>query len=273
MPSPYDLTTLGTLKAWLGVASSGDDDLLAGLITDISMAIVADLGRLVAPTVYTETRDGGGERSIVLRQWPVNEVLSFTIDGRAAAFATTPTAYGSQVFAAILDSGDPAPPGSMQRLSLRAGVVPNGIQNVVITYRAGNEIAGENAVVPAVAPFVVAAAAPYGVWHGNGAVTDAMGTLLQVGPAPAPGVYAVANGLYTFDATKAGASVVLRYAYSPADLARACCEWAADRYAARQRIGQSAKTLGGQETTSFIVKAMPDVVARLLQPYRRVVGP
>ena len=32
----------------------------------------------------------------------------------------------------------------------------------------------------------------------------------------------------------------------------------------------AAKTLGGQETASFVVKAMPDVVGRLLQPYRRV---
>ena len=68
----------------------------------------------------------------------------------------------------------------------------------------------------------------------------------------------------------AGANVTLSYGYVPADLARAALEWVADRYASRTRIGQSAKTLGGQETTSFVVKAMPDVVDRLLRPYRRV---
>ncbi|WP_158810113.1 hypothetical protein [Beijerinckia sp. L45] len=273
MPSPHDLTTLAALKTWLGVASGGDDDLLAGLITDISLAIAADLGRSVTPTVYTETRDGSGERSIVLRQWPVTEILTFTIDDRPASFAATPAAYGSQVFAAILDIGDPGPPGCMQRLSLRSGVMPHGIQNVAITYRAGYEIAGENAVIPTTAPYLVTAAAPYGAWQSDGAVMDVTGRPLIAGPVPAAGLYTVANGVYTFAAVNAGTAVVLRYGYIPADLARACCEWAADRYAARQRIGQSAKTLGGQETTSFIVKAMPDVVSRLLQPYRRVVGP
>lgn len=273
MPSPNDLTTLAALKAWLGVASSGDDDLLSGLITEVSIAIAGDLGRLVAPTIYTEVRDGGGERSLVLRQWPVSAILDLTIDGRQTAFTTAPAAYGSQVFAALLDSTEAAPPGIMQRLSLRGGVFPVGIQNVAITYRAGYEIAGENALVPAVAPYVVTAAAPYGAWQCDGAVVDSVGMPLTAGSAPAAGLYTAGDGAYTFAAADAGTAVVLRYGYIPADLGRACCEWAADRYAARQRIGQSAKTLGGQETTSFIVKAMPDVVSRLLQPYRRVVGP
>ena len=80
----------------------------------------------------------------------------------------------------------------------------------------------------------------------------------------------VAAGVYTFAPDAAGAAITLSYGYVPADIARAAIEWVADRYAARSRIGQSSKTLGGQETTTFIVKAMPDVVSRLLQPYRRV---
>ncbi len=80
----------------------------------------------------------------------------------------------------------------------------------------------------------------------------------------------MAGGVYAFTAASAGAAITLSYGYVPADLARACLEWVADRYAARSRIGVSAKTLGGQETASFVVKAMPDVVSRLLQPYRRV---
>ena len=100
--------------------------------------------------------------------------------------------------------------------------------------------------------------APFGAWT------------VDTGVADAGGPYTVGGGVYTFTAASAGLPITLNYGYVPADLARAAVEWIADRYAARTRIGQSAKTLGGQETASFIVKAMPDVVARLLQPYRRV---
>ena len=270
--SPIDLTALADLKAWLGVASTGDDALLAGLVTETSMAILADLGRAaIQPTLFTETRDGAGERSILLRHWPVGQVLALTVNGLPVTIG--PISSGTQPFVAVLDPADAAPPGWMQRLSLRDGVFPHGVQNIQVTYRAGYEIGGEAAIVPAVAPFAVTAAAPYGAWCADGAVAYANGAPLRAALVPAPGVYAVLGGTYTFSPSDAGAAVVLRYGYTPADLARCCREWAAERYAYRARIGQSSKSLGGQETTAFIVKAMPDFVAHLLQPYRRVVGP
>ncbi len=269
--SPNDLTTLADLKAWLGIASGDDDALLAGLITDVSAAILSDLGRAtVRPTIYAEIRNGGGEAAILLRQWPVNQVLSLAMDGFPIALATTGP---PNTASAILESADPAPPGTMQRLSLRGCNLARGIGNVAVSYRAGYEVSGETAVVPATAPYAVVAAAPCGRWSSDGAVTYASGAPLQPASASGPGVYAVAGGTYTFSPQDAGAGIVLRYGYIPADLARACCEWAADRYASRARIGQSSKTLGGQETTAFVVKAMPDFVARLLQPYRRVAAP
>ena len=162
----------------------------------------------------------------------------------------------------VLDGADVAPPGRPQRLNLRGGAFPRGIANIAITYRAGYEIIGEGAIVPPAAPFTIQAAAPFGAWA------------LDTGVAglPAGASYGAAAGLYTFSAQAAGASVSLAYGYVPFDIAQATIEWVADRYAARTRIGQSSKSLGGQETTSFIVKAMPDAVARLLQPYRRVAG-
>ncbi len=158
----------------------------------------------------------------------------------------------------VLDAADPAPPGTMQRVSLRGGRFAPGTGNVALTYRAGYEILGETASVPTSAPYTVSASAPFGRWS------------LDTGVAGAPGPYTAAGGVYTFTAQAAGAAVALSYGYVPADLARAALDWVADRYAARSRIGQSAKTLGGQETVSFVVKAVPDSVSRLLQPYRRV---
>ena len=47
-------------------------------------------------------------------------------------------------------------------------------------------------------------------------------------------------------------------------------ELVGERFRARDRIGLSAKTLGGQETTAFATKAFNDTIAALLTPYRRV---
>jgi len=251
---PDALTSLADCKAWLGLTTSVDDALLGTLIGDVSRAILADIGRAaILPATYVDTLDGGGEGALALRQWPVTRVLACQVDGMPIAPSSMPGQLGW-----LLDGADPAPPGSMQRLLFRGGVFPRGAQNVSITYRAGYEIVGEQALVPNAAPFVVTALAPYGTWQ------------VDTGVAGAQAGYAASAGVYTFAASDAGTAVELSYGYVPADLARAAIEWVADRYAARTRIGQSAKTLGGQETASFVVKAMPDIVDRLLRPYRRV---
>ena len=250
------LASLADCKAWLSLASTADDALLLALIGDVSRAVLADLGRAaVLPTTFVDTLDGGGASAIALRQWPVTRVLSCLVEGLPLALSPSPAQPGI-----VLDGADAAPPGTMQRVFRRGGVFPAGAQNVSVTYRAGYEILGEAAVVPIEAPYTLLAQAPYGAWQ------------VDTGVAGAQEAYTVAAGVYTFGATDAGASVSLSYGYVPADLARATLEWVADRYAARTRIGQSAKTLGGQETASFIVKAMPDIVDRLLRPYRRVAG-
>ena len=251
MSTPGDLASLADCKAWLGLASTADDALLSGLITAISRAILADLGRAIFPQTCTESLDGGGA-ALPLREWPVTSVQSCVLDGVALRAA----AKGASGY--VLEAAGTAPPGAMQRLLCRGGRFPEGPHSVAVTYRAGYEIVGEVALVPATAPYVVTAQAPFGPWAQD------------TGVGAAPGPYTVEAGVYTLTAASAGAALALSYAYVPADLGRAALEWVADRYAARTRIGQSAKTLGGQETASFIVKAMPDVVSRLLQPYRRI---
>ena len=253
MSAPSDLANLADCKAWLSLTSTADDTLLSGLITAISRAILADLGRMVLPQTYNEVLDGGGATALPLREWPVTSVQSCLLDGVSLKAAAAPGQGGY-----VLDDAGPAPPGAMQRLLYQGGSFPAGPRSVAVSYRAGYEIIGETALVPAATPYVVTAQAPFGAWAQD------------TGVAGAPGPYTVDAGGSTGPAAAAGAAVALSYAYVPADLARAALEWAADRYVARTRIGQSAKTLGGQETASFIVKAMPDIVSRLLQPYRRV---
>jgi len=61
------------------------------------------------------------------------------------------------------------------------------------------------------------------------------------------------------------------YASTPPDVAQAVIELVGERFKTRDRIGQTSRTLGGQETTAFSTAAMSPTVAALLAPYRRVV--
>ncbi len=275
MASPFDLVSLADLKSWLNVAGTDDDILLARLITQISRAIFNVIDRpAILPSAYTETYDGGGDASIVLRQWPVTAVTSCIVDGVAIP-PSAPLAGGTSAqFGYVLDSADTAPPGAMQRLSLRGLLFTCGIQNVTISYGAGYQITNETVVIPATPPYSVSARAPYGNWASDAGVVSSNGvSLTVVTGTPAAGQYAVVNGVYSFAQPNAGSTVLLTYGYVPADLASCCMDWAAERYAYRSRIGQHSKSLGGQETMAFIVKDIPDFVVSALSSYRRVVMP
>lgn len=275
MASAFDLARLADVKTWLDISGSDDDVLLARLITQISRAILNLLDRpSVLPSVHTETYDGGDEASILLRQWPVNEILSCSINGDEVPASPFLSGGASGQMGFVLDPPDAAPPGRMQRVSLRRRVFARGVQNVAIAYSAGYQITRERAVVPTNAPHAVSALAPYGDWASDGGVAYADGAVLSpVAGNPVPGRYALADGVYTFAAADAGATVQLTYGYVPADLTVCCMDWVAERYAYRSRIGQQSKSLGGQETMAFLIKDIPDFVATILQPYRRVVSP
>jgi hypothetical protein len=275
MASPFDLVALADLKAWLDVTSTDDDDLITRLITQVSRATLAYLNRpTIVPATTVETRDGGNDFEIILRQWPVTAIASLLIDGVAVAPAPPLVAGGSRQPGYVLEAADVAPPGHMQRLALRGRMFARGLQNVAITYSAGYQVTAEPAVVPGSAPYEILAQEPYGDWASDAGVVHANGMPLSVvGANPAAGQYVVLGGAYIFAAADAGASVALTYGYVPADVCFAAMDWVAELYAYRGRIGQQSKSLGGQETMSFIVKEVPDAVASALQPYRRVVVP
>ena len=57
----------------------------------------------------------------------------------------------------------------------------------------------------------------------------------------------------------------------PMEIAQACIDLVSIRYKERGRIGEASKSLGGNETVSFIVKDMPDNMKTILQNYKKVV--
>jgi len=267
--SSYDLVTLSDLKGWLGIEGADDDDLLSALISQISRGILNYLNRpSLVPTTYMDVIDGTNKASVLLRYWPVQSISSCVIDDRSI-----PRSLSFSQTGFVLEPPGFSPPGSMQRLSLRHDVFHQGVQNITISYFAGYQFT-ETFSVPETAPFSITLDASLGMPCSNIAVIDSNGrTLSLAAQDPDAGQYTIASQTYSFNAADAGLMVDITYGYVPADIAMAAKEWAAERYSYRSRIGQSSKSLGGQETVAFIVKDIPDFVARILQPYRCVVTP
>jgi hypothetical protein len=141
-----------------------------------------------------------------------------------------------------------------------------------VAYKAGFAVQGEVQTVPSSSAYTVTANAPFGAWGADQGVTYANGTALtQVSGNPAVGQYSVSAGIYTFNSADANAAVLISYSYVPSDIGHAAMEMVGERYRYKNRIGEVSKSLGGQETVSFSQKNMPDFIATLLQPYKRVI--
>ena len=82
-----DLATLADVKAWLSGSSgigSSDDTILSRLITDVSGAIAAYLGRAsLTPRSFAERLDGNGKTRMFLRHYPALQMTSLVIDNIA----------------------------------------------------------------------------------------------------------------------------------------------------------------------------------------------
>jgi hypothetical protein len=284
--SPFDLTNLPALKAWLGLspAAGPNDATLTALITAASRSIYSALSRpSLLPQSYTETIDLETRR-ITLRQWPVLQVTSVTLCGSAVPQDTNADLEGSYGYA--LQPGDGIPPARPQALDLfgldywlTANLWGNsyrtGRQSLVVSYSAGYAVQNEAQTVPAASPLLLAAFSPYGPWGSDLGVTYATAggaglSLAAVKGTPALGQYSVSNGVYSFSAADAGQPVLISYGYVPQDLAQAALELAAERFRAAERIGIRSKSMGGQETIAYDTSPLSAPIQAMLQPYKRV---
>ena len=271
-----DLAALADVKIWLAGSSgigSSDDALLSRLITDVSGAITAYLGRpSLIPHALTERLDGNGRTRLFLPQYPVLQVASLAIDNVSISAAVPPSAGAPHPRGYLLEPWDGLPPGRPQALDLFEMVYRPGRQNVVAAYSAGYAVANEAASIPtAPGPYNVSPMAPYGPWASDAGVTYTTGAALAgVAASPSAGQYNVSGGVYTFAAADASTEVLISYGFIPAPINNACIEWVAERYRYRTRIGQSAQTVQGQMTAAYSLKDIPDFVRASLDPYRRV---
>jgi hypothetical protein len=269
--SPYDLTTLANVKAWLGLPSPPtlSDVTLSNLVTAASRAIYAALSRpALLPQTYNETIDLESDRTY-LRNWPVLQVASVTLDGLLlppASLSSNEPALGY-----LLRPGDIAPPGRPQAIDLFGRRYHRRRQNFVVTYEAGYAIQSETWTTPSAMPFTVTASAPFGPWASDlGVVYPGSGHALQaVKAAPSAGQYSVNSGVYAFSSGDAGAALAISYGFIPQDLVQAATEYAAERFRAADRIGLRSKSVGGQETIAYDVSGVSASVEALIAPYKR----
>jgi hypothetical protein len=273
-----DLVTLAAMKSWLNITTTNDDTLLSTLITQISRAIYNYTNRtFFLPRTVTETYDGMGRQRLLLRNWPVVNVLAVSVDGNAIPASPIWGPGVSFTAGYCLEPADDDPPGAMQAIDLRGGYCfHKGRQNVVVTYLAGYIVQGEAQTVPSTPTgglYQLTYATPYGTWGLDQGVTYANGTALTlVTGTPTTGQYNVANGVYTFAVGDASASLLLSYGYIPSDLEQCALEWIADRYKQRDHIGQSSKSLGGQETVAYLNQNMPMFVKETLRALCRIIA-
>jgi hypothetical protein len=271
--SPFDLTNLAALKAWLGLPSvpGPSDATLTALVTAVSRSIYAALSRpSLLPFSYAETIDLETSR-VTLRHWPVLQVTSVTWRG-----IVVPPDENADLEASVgyaLQPGDGVPPGQPQALDLFGRHYPSGRQSLVVSYSAGYAIQNEVQAVPAAAPLQLSAFSPYGLWGSDLGVTYATtgAPLTTVSASPGAGQYVVSAGTYGFSAADAGQSVSISYGYVPQDIAQAALELAADRFRAADHIGLKSKSIGGQETIAYDTSAMSAPIQAMLQPYKRVI--
>lgn len=79
-----DLTTLDAVKAWIGSdVGSSSDTLLASLITSASGWIIDYLSRNILTASYAEVRQGNGNASMTMRQYPITAVASVGWNGQS----------------------------------------------------------------------------------------------------------------------------------------------------------------------------------------------
>ena len=271
--SPFDLTNLAALKAWLGLPSApGPSDVtLSALVTAASRSIYAALSRpSLLPFSYAETIDLETSR-VTLRRWPVLEVTSVT--WRGIVVPPDENADPEASFGYVLQPDDGVPPGRPQALDLFGHHYRSGRQSLVVSYNAGYAVQNEAQAVPAATPLQVSAFSPYGPWGSDLGVTYAAtgASLKAVSASPAAGQYSVSTGVYSFSTADAGQPVSISYGYVPQDIAQAALELAAERFRAAERIGLESKSMGGQETIAYDMNAMSAPIQAMLQPYKRVI--
>jgi hypothetical protein len=261
------LAKLADLKTWLSVTTDASDGLLGRLLDAASQFVLSYINRpTFALTLYTQNFRGNGKEVVLLRSWPVIEVISVGLSNLPvpqAVFNNTgfPTTSGYS----LSDFRD-AP----QSVELY-GYCFYFKQPCRIVYTAGYQ--GTDSLVIPASPFKLSPNDP-GCWIADGGVQKAGVDMVKVTGTPTTGQYAVdAIGEYLFAAADVGQPVNITFSYAPLDISQAVIELAGEWLKRKDRIGIVSKGLAGgiSENISFSRKDMNETVNTILQLYCSVV--
>lgn len=254
-----DLTTLERYKAWAAVSGNNSDSAIERLISSSSSFITSWLNKAIHLKSYTEKRNGNGSSTMVLKNWPVKEVSSVSINGQAIpeSNGTTP-GFVHDTYNIYLIGG--------------AYSFSRGIQNVEISYAAGFYLQ-DPVTIPATEPYQITEANLSGVWVEDFSVINSSGLVLtKVSSTPSnANEYTVSNkGVYLFHSSAANSIVNILYGNVPFDVEQACIELVLSRMKEKDRIGISSKSVAN-ESVSYSQKDMTNFVKTSLQNYRAVI--
>jgi hypothetical protein len=268
---------------------------LSQLITSMTSMIYSKLNRsrLYSQT-FTRTFDGVGNMQLVLPDWPVTSITALQqgqqlIQPSVIVPQGTPQPQGTSVgygYRYVPWAGNL--PGDPAVIEFVGGFFYTRAQNVKVTYQAGYLVANEPWTVPTT-PFQVTTLQQSGIWCRDNGVTYASSglALTPVTTITAAGQYIPPSdaepGVYTFGTADVGQNILISYSFIPADLEEACIQMVVERYNYRTRVGDVAKTLGGQETVRFMrgnsgrpwggISSLPPEVMDLIWPYVAVTPP
>lgn len=262
-----DLTTLATLKQWLGLTTQTDDASLSRLLSSVSRSVLSDISNVLLPQTLTRIMDGQGGTAMVLPDFPIISLTSLTIDTVAIPAAADVTQAGW-----LLRQLSPNEEPSLSEVALIGYRFTRGKQNVKLVVQAGYQ-ASETFTIST--PYTYTVLRPWrqdvSVLSGGVAMTPISTGTPTAGQYLAPALSAPPETFtYTFSSADAGKTVTITYGYTPEPVEQAVLELCAKRYREKDRVGQKSMNLGGQVVT-YDLSAMTDAVNQMLQPYRKVI--
>ena len=277
--SANDLTTLASVKAWLGITDTGSDALLKQLIGRASGLALGYLGRAsLGAYTFTENYDGRAGCRLMLRNRPVIAINSFQV-GNVTIPASTNPPYGGGYY---LDPWSGLPPGRLQGVVVQGYSLLTVKSGIKVSYVSGYVQVNEVWTIPAT-PYQITPLVPYGVFAADYSVNFVGGAPLtpiasgtpnagQYVPPTAMGSYPNSPVVYyLFAAADAGKQVQISYSYIPSQVEGAVCEWVGERYRYKERIGLKSQSQGGNEATTFDISGVPQIVKAALDPYKQLV--
>lgn len=260
-----DLTTPGRVANWMANPPALPSPILSQLIGSMTGLIYSKLNRArVFNQTFTRIFDGVGNMQLVLPDYPVTSVISVQQGSVVIPPSALPNINQTQPAGTNFGYGyrvvpwDGNLPGANATLEFVNGFFYTAPQSVRVIYQAGYLISNEVAVVPSSpGPYTVLVQQPQGIWSRDNGVTYANGTaLVPVATITGAGQYIPPTdtnpGLYTFGVADATQSLLISYSFIPSPLEEACIQLVAERYSYRNRVGEISKSLGGQETITFM---------------------